>query len=86
MRAAVTSVALSLVTLALTAPTALATEEGEEILESEAFGMGEWDGMTLALIVGIVIGLIVFSTIGGKAEPTHHGEEAVHGDDMLTAE
>lgn len=73
------SLPVSLSLLALAVTPALAAEE------SGSSGT-DWTGLILAAIAGLIIGVIVFVTVGGRAEPDHHGAEAVHGDDGMAAD
>lgn len=45
--------------LVLTAGPALATEGSES--SAEGFGSGQWDGMVLALVGGVLLGIVVFA-------------------------
>lgn len=76
MRRAATSTMLTLTTLLLTAVPALATEGGGA--GGDYFGAGQWDGMILAGIVGVVLGAVIVITVEDDVASGHgdgeHGE------------
>lgn len=74
----VASVAAAMTSLLVVTLPALATE-GEEATAG-GFGTGQWDGVILAAIAGLVLAVIMFADgdPGGIPGPgDHHGDEGV---------
>lgn len=76
------TVPLTVSVFLLSVAPALAAEEGG----SGGSEGTDWTGMILAGIVGVILGIVVFATVGGQATPDHHGAQAVHGDDRMDAD
>jgi hypothetical protein len=64
---------LALTSLLLLALPASATEEQAPIPPAEGFGAGQWDGMLLAAVFGVIMGVVLFvdAYSGAKDEATH---------------
>lgn len=74
------TMATALTSLVVVALPALATE-GEEVV-SGGFGTGQWDGVILAAIIGLVFAILMFADadpggIPGPGEHHDHGDEGV---------
>ncbi len=79
MRRAVQTLTLALTSLVLLAVPAFATEETATVT-SEGFGSGQWDGLLLAAILGVVLGLVLFiDAYAGSPDNVHTGHEGHDG-------
>ena len=80
MRRLVQTLSLAIASLVLLAVPALAADETEpHVTQQTGFGTGMWDGMLLALIFAVIIGLVVFiESYSGRKDEAMPRQEDLH--------
>ncbi|MBW3658761.1 MAG: hypothetical protein KY457_08995 [Actinobacteria bacterium] len=80
MRRLVQTLSLAIASLVLLAVPALAAgEEEPHVTQQTGFGTGMWDGLLLALVFAVIIGLVVFiESYAGREDEAMPRQEGLH--------